>query len=293
MASLRRSRRFAFNSRPARCVHPVMLPLGCAKRGTRPLPTGSATNPITMGIVVVACLAARAAGVAEAKMRSTLRLTRPTASSRRRSCFPSASRTSMAMFRPSTQPSWRSPSRNASKCGEPEAADPNSKYPIRNVFEGGCASAASDVARRLPPIPAMNARRSIGITDPRCCPFRTVVLRPLPACPARTSAEASGATVSSDVAIKKHGGLPGGADSTGPRSAAAPSRARPNYRCRRTGSGRPRTFGGSARRPPDPRDVRVGSARWPPDAPDSIREGSPGGGSRGSLGPEPPGRGRA
>jgi hypothetical protein len=39
------------------------------------------------------------------------------------------------------------------------AADPNSKYPIRNVFEGGCASPASGAARRLPLTATRNVRR--------------------------------------------------------------------------------------------------------------------------------------
>lgn len=85
---------------------------------------------------------------------------------------------------------------------------------------------------------------------------------------ARTSAVASGAAFSSGVALmKQHGGLPGGADSTCPRLTAAPSRARPSYRCHRSGSGSRRTIGGSGRKLLGPRDVRVGSLRWPPDAP--------------------------
>jgi hypothetical protein len=140
----------------------------------------------------------------------------------------------------------------------------------------------------------MNARRSINeITYPDAVPFERAILRPLPACPARTSAEASGAAVSSGVALMKHGGLPGRTDSTGPRSAALPSRARPHHRCRRTESGRPRTLGGSGQRPRGPRDGRAGSVRWPPDAPDSTPERAPAGDSRGSLGPEPLARVRA
>src|SRR5215471_12225980 len=44
-ASLSSSRYLARNSRPE-CVHPVMLPPGCARLATMPLPTGSAVNPI-------------------------------------------------------------------------------------------------------------------------------------------------------------------------------------------------------------------------------------------------------
>jgi hypothetical protein len=97
--------------------------------------------------------------------------------------------------------------------------------------------------------PRENARRSInGISEPDTAPFERAILRPLPARPARTSAEASGATVSSGVAIMEHGALPGGtenhsplSESAGPRPRAAPSRARPSHRCPRTESGRPRT----------------------------------------------------
>ena len=74
------------------CVHPVTLPPGRASEVTSPLPTGLATRPMTMGIVVVACLAARAAGVLEAKITSTLRRTSSAASSGSRSYFPSAAR---------------------------------------------------------------------------------------------------------------------------------------------------------------------------------------------------------
>jgi hypothetical protein len=137
-------------------------------------------------------------------------------------------------------------------------------------------------------------RRSIiGITGFDPVPTGRAILRPLPARPVRTSAEATGAAVSSGVAIRKHGGLPGGVLSAGPRSAAALSRARPSNRYRRSGSGRPHTRGGSERRRRDPRDVPAGSGRWLRDAPGSTSDGSPGGDPRGSLGPEPPGRGRA
>ena len=60
--SLRNSSCFPTSS-GARAASPVTLPPGRARLATRPLPTGSLTPTITMGIVVVACLAASAAGV--------------------------------------------------------------------------------------------------------------------------------------------------------------------------------------------------------------------------------------
>lgn len=128
---------------------------------------------------------------------------------------------------------------------------------------------------------------------PDAVPFGRAGLRPLPDHHARTSDEASGAAVSSGVALTKHGGLSGRTGSTGPRSAAAPSRARPNHRCRRTESDRPRALGVSGRRRRDPRDERRGHMRRWLDAPGNTSGWSPAGDSRGSLEPELPGRGRA
>jgi hypothetical protein len=67
---------------------------------------------------------------------------------------------------------------------------------------------------RKPPVTVlMNARRSMNtITDFDAVPLARAILRPLRAGLVRTSAEASGAAVSSNVAILSHGGLPGGAE---------------------------------------------------------------------------------
>jgi len=54
---------------------PVRLPPGRARLATRPLETGSAGPAKTMGMVLVACLAARAACVFAATMTSTLSAT--------------------------------------------------------------------------------------------------------------------------------------------------------------------------------------------------------------------------
>src|SRR5262249_53176831 len=63
MASLRICSRLAPTSGP-RMVLPVIFPPGRARLGTSPARTGSPIEIMTMGIVVVACLAAKLAGVA-------------------------------------------------------------------------------------------------------------------------------------------------------------------------------------------------------------------------------------
>ncbi len=78
-----------------------MFPPGRARLGTRPVTMGSATIVITMGIVAVACLAAKLAGVVSATMMSTLRRTSSAARPGSHSGRPSAYRYSMAMSWPS------------------------------------------------------------------------------------------------------------------------------------------------------------------------------------------------
>ena len=81
---------------PARSVDksvmPVTLPPGCPRLATRPLPTGSATAAITMGIVLVARFAALTAGVAEVTISSTLSATSSVARAASRSSFSAAQR---------------------------------------------------------------------------------------------------------------------------------------------------------------------------------------------------------
>jgi hypothetical protein len=60
---------------------PVMLPPGRARFGTRPIATTSDSDSITIGIVVVARLAASVAGVPKLAITSTLRLTNSAACS--------------------------------------------------------------------------------------------------------------------------------------------------------------------------------------------------------------------
>ena len=75
---------------------------------TNPLATGSLSCAITMGIVIVASLAARVGIGPAVTMTATSRRTSSAASARRRSGFRSANRHSMIMFFPSMYPSsWR------------------------------------------------------------------------------------------------------------------------------------------------------------------------------------------
>src|SRR5439155_24972326 len=53
-------------------VNPVMLPPGRAMLATNPLPTGSATDTNTIGIVRVACMSAVTTGVLWPRMQSGL-----------------------------------------------------------------------------------------------------------------------------------------------------------------------------------------------------------------------------
>src|SRR5262249_40077840 len=83
-------------------LDPVMLPPGRAKLATMPPAIGSPMIAITMGMVVVARLAAAVAGVPCVTITSTLRRTNSSASARRRACACSAQRYSLIRFVPST-----------------------------------------------------------------------------------------------------------------------------------------------------------------------------------------------
>jgi hypothetical protein len=80
---------------------PMTFPPGRAKLATSPTPTGSATFTNTMGIVGVACLAARAAGAEWATMTSTLSWTNSATSAGYASFRPCDARNSIARFWPS------------------------------------------------------------------------------------------------------------------------------------------------------------------------------------------------
>ena len=139
-ASLSISSLLVFSS-VAKLESPVTLPPGRARLATRPAPTGSPALAITMGMVVVAFLAANAGGVPVTTIRSTLRRTKSAASSGRRSGFCSANRYSMVIFFPSIHPSLLSSCRNAStRTALPEAVLASRK-PMRKIFPACCALA--------------------------------------------------------------------------------------------------------------------------------------------------------
>src|SRR5262249_1773972 len=71
---------------------PVTLASGRARDATRPVPTGSPATGKTIGMIAVACFAARAASVPAANITSTLSRTNSAAISAKRSGRPSAHR---------------------------------------------------------------------------------------------------------------------------------------------------------------------------------------------------------
>src|SRR6516165_2257428 len=93
---------------------PVALAPGRARLATRPSLTGSSPTPNTIGIVVVAALAARAAMLlAGVAIAATRRRTRSAMSDGRRSNWPLSQWYSTVTFWPSTVPASPRPLRNA------------------------------------------------------------------------------------------------------------------------------------------------------------------------------------
>ena len=145
-----------------------MFPPGRARLATNPLPTGSLSCVMTMGIVAVASLAARVGTEPGVTMMSTLRRTSSAASAGRRSSFPSAYRYSIAMFFPSTYVSSRRPCRKASVRSEMEERETPDRYPIRGIFVGCCASAGGAVVSKT-------------VASNQTKIFRLIVFTPVPA----------------------------------------------------------------------------------------------------------------
>src|SRR5207247_20370 len=125
------------------CALPISLPPGRAKLATKPSPTGSGKPVITIGMVVVAFLAANTGALPTATIRFTFRRTKSAASSGRRSGFCSANRYSMAIFFPSIQPNLLSSWRNASVRTAIPEAELESRNPMRKIFPGCCAEATA------------------------------------------------------------------------------------------------------------------------------------------------------
>ena len=112
----------------------MTLPPGRARLATKPAPTGSPALAITMGMEVVARLAANTAVVPETTIGSTFKRTKSAASSGWRSDFCSANRNSMVRFFPSIHPSLLNSCRNASTRTALPAAVLASRNPMRKIF---------------------------------------------------------------------------------------------------------------------------------------------------------------
>src|SRR5262245_5955833 len=138
-------------------VNPVTLPPGRAKLAIRSPPTGSIPNGKTMGMTDVACFTVEAAN-AFVTMRSTFMRTNSAAISAWRAGRPSDQRYSIAILRPSVQPSSRSRCTKAAVQGlQIEASVP--KNPMVGNFPACCAFAASGQAAAAPPSAASKSRR--------------------------------------------------------------------------------------------------------------------------------------
>ena len=157
------SSRLPLSSRE-RVVSPVTLPPGRARVATNPRPTGSPPVAMTIGMLVVAFFAARAAGLPAVTTTSTLRRTSSSANVGSRSSWPSTHRTSKATVCPSTYPSSRRRSRNAFQGSG--RTTPVSRYPMRDSFPGCCASVESGAARRPRATAAASATRLIVMPPP-------------------------------------------------------------------------------------------------------------------------------
>ena len=138
---------------------PVALPPGRARLWTRPLPTGSAAAAITIGIVDVAFSTARTWASPLTTMTSTPCWTYSAAISPARGTLPSAQRYSIAMVRPSTQPSSARRCFNAARLVVSAAGVLGPMKPMVGNFAEGWAAAASGQAAATPPSVSMNSRR--------------------------------------------------------------------------------------------------------------------------------------
>src|SRR6516162_3762508 len=130
---------------------PVTLPPGRARLAIRPVPTGSPAPAKTMGMTDVASMAATTTAVPDVTMTSTLRWTNSAAISAARSVRPSAQRYSIAMVRPSIQPSSRSRCTKAATHWPWVAGVAEPKYPMVGRVPGCCARAATGHAIVAPP----------------------------------------------------------------------------------------------------------------------------------------------
>src|ERR1051326_1601403 len=169
-ASFSNCTRLAFDS-AALMARPVRLPPGCARLATIPTATGSATPTITIGIEVVACLAANVAGVPCVTNTSTFFATRAAARLARRSGWPSAPLNSISKSRPITHPCSRRPSTSARSKALALTSNECSigwSTPTRATFFVCCASTTNDVARKAMAQATAHAARTIMMRRSPC-----------------------------------------------------------------------------------------------------------------------------
>ena len=124
-----------------------MFPPGRARLATNPLPTGSLSNAMTIGIVVVASLAARVAVGPPVTMTSTLRRTNSAASSGRRSSFPLCVSILNDNVFPLHIPELAQTLPECLDAGRGRPQEVAERYPMRRTFVGCCASADKDNPR--------------------------------------------------------------------------------------------------------------------------------------------------
>ena len=137
---------------------PVTLPPGRARLATRPSLTGFSLTMKTMGIVVVAALAAIAAGVPVAAITVTRRRTRSAASSGSRSYWPSAQRYIDCYILAFDIADVFEAMRNARKRSDTASGDLGVKKADHRHRRLLCARRSGHAAA-APPTRAMNSRR--------------------------------------------------------------------------------------------------------------------------------------
>jgi hypothetical protein len=131
-----------------------MLPPGCARLETNPLPTGSDTHANTIGIARVSACNAAVAGVLMVTSASRFSWTSSLANRRMRSTLPAPSihPSSKSRLRKAASQAWASGSVSASEL----------KTPTRRILSGCCAGATSGHMTAVPPASEMNSRRRVA-----------------------------------------------------------------------------------------------------------------------------------
>jgi hypothetical protein len=138
---------------------PVILPPGCDRLATYPVPTGSFASANTMGMTDVACFDAGTPPPV-VTMISTFRVTNSAAISVNRSVRPSAQRLTTLTFWPSIQPSSR---RRCTKAAVHWLSIEDAPVPSNPMVNSlpCCACAESGHATAAPPTNEMKVRRLV------------------------------------------------------------------------------------------------------------------------------------